>query len=65
MAKKKNKVEEPKVEELVEEPKVKEPKVENKKKIKEEFFAGKLVLDKYKNQDGEFVVLEGNEVIKL
>ena len=52
MAKKKDKVEEPKVE---------EPKVE----VKEEFFAGKKVVDKYKNDDGEFIVLEGGETIKL
>ena len=50
----------------VEEPKVEEPKVENKKKkVVEEFFAGKLVLDKYENADGKFVVLEGGETVKL
>ena len=43
-----------------------EVKEENKKKkIVEEFFAGKLVLKKYENADGKFVVLEGGETIKL
>jgi len=36
-----------------------------KQKLKEEFFAGKLVLDKYENADGKFVVLEGGETVKL
>ena len=64
---KKSKVEEPKVEEpKVEEPKVEEPKVEKKtKKLEPEFFAGKLVLDKYENADGKFVVLEGGDTVKL
>jgi len=57
---KKNKVEEPRVEE----PKVEEPKVETKK-VFDEFFAGKKVLDKYKKDGGEFIVLEGGETIKV
>lgn len=42
-----------------------EIKVKNKKKIQEEFYAGKLVLEKYKKDGGKFVVLEGGDTIKL
>ena len=53
----KRKIEEPKVEE----PKAEEPKAE----IKDELFAGKKVLDRYKKDGGKFVMLEGGEEIKL
>lgn len=67
---KKSKVEKSVVSEesKVEEPVVsEESKVEKnkKKEVAEEFFAGKLVLKKYENADGKFVVLEGGETIKL
>jgi hypothetical protein len=42
-----------------------EAEVPKKTKIKEEFFAGKKIVKKFKREGGEFVVLDSGEEIKL